>query len=850
MQRTGDIGSIKGDRMMKLSVIHKLRAVFILALAVLVINAVVSYSNSIKLVHVQEWVTDCQEIIIQFEKILATIKDVEAAQRSYLLVANPEELKIYLDARQQTDSNIQTLRKLTQHQQQKQQWISEIEQKITNRFNTLQAEIAVYQSQGFDAAHQLVISHRHQTFSNDIQQLIRKFIDTEKHVLQQRIQQSRAISHKSIASFSLATFVDLVLLAVLYDLIWRYITRLQQTELALRQSENRLRAIIDAEPECIKLIARDGTLLEINASGVAIMEVESADVLIGKSVYDAIAPEYRQAYLALHEIVCQGDRGTLEFEIVGFRGTRFWMETHAVPLRNESDGTFLHLAVTRDITKRKFAEQKIREQAALLDVTTDAILVRNTHNQILFWNQGAERLYGWKAEEVLGKNVVGLLYQATKPQLHDALFTVVNQGEWRGELQQLNKDGKEIIVESRWTLLRDENGQAKSILSVNTEITQKKQLEAQLLRSQRLESIGTLAGGIAHDLNNVLAPVLMSVHLLQLKLPDQQSQRVLQTLEKNVRRGANLLKQVLSFARGIEGKRTIIQVTHLLQEIEQIVQQTFPKSITCQIELPENLWHISGNTTQLHQVLMNLVVNARDAMPHGGSLKITVENLVMDQHDAQEGSYVAISVIDTGTGMLPEIQERIFEPFFTTKEIGKGTGLGLSTALGIIKNHGGFLNVYSEVNKGTEFKVYLPAADYNITLSRAPEIEPPTGDGELILVVDDEAVIREITKASLETYNYQVLTASNGIEAVAIYAQYKQKISVVLLDMMMPTMDGAIAIRTLQKINPYVKIIAISGLLSSQNIAEVAGIDVKAFLAKPCTAQELLQTIGAINHQN
>ncbi|AFY34014.1 PAS domain S-box protein [Calothrix sp. PCC 7507] len=839
--------------MMKLSIIHKLRAVFILALAVLVINAVVSYGNTMQLIHVQRWVTDSQEIITQLENILATIKDVETAQRSYLLFANAEDFKTYLEARQKTDSNLQILSKLTQ---QKQELISELEQKITNRFNTLQAEVAVYQNQGFDVARQLVLSHRTQTYSNDIQQLIHKFIDAQKNVLQQRIQQSQVISHKSITSFSLAAFVDLVLLAVLYDLVWRYITRLQQTELALRQSENRLRAIIDAEPECIKLIARDGTLLEINASGLAIMEVESADALIGKSVYDAIAPEYRKDYLALHEIVCQGDRGTLEFEIVGFRGTRLWMETHAVPLLNESDGTFLHLAVTRDITKRKFAEQKIREQAALLDVTTDAILVRNIHNQILFWNQGAERLYGWKAEEVLGKNVVGLLYHATKPQLHDALFTVVNKGEWRGELQQLNKDGREIIVESRWTLVRDENGQAKSILSVNTEITQKKQLEAQLLRSQRLESIGTLAGGIAHDLNNVLAPVLMSVHLLQLKLPDQQSQRVLQTLEKNVRRGANLLKQVLSFARGMEGKRTIVQVRQLVQEIEQIVKQTFPKSITCQTELAENLWYISGNTTQLHQVLMNLVVNARDAMPDGGSLKIEVENLVIDQHDAQvhldaqEGSYIAISVIDTGTGMPPEIQERIFEPFFTTKEIGKGTGLGLSTALGIIKNHGGFLNVYSEVNKGTEFKVYLPVSSDNITPALSPEIEPHKGDGELILVVDDEAVIREITKASLETYNYQVLTANNGVEAVAIYAQYQQKISVVLLDMMMPTMDGAIAIRTLQKINPHVKIIAISGLLSSQNIAEVAGMGVKAFLAKPCTAQELLQTIGAINSQN
>jgi two-component system, cell cycle sensor histidine kinase and response regulator CckA len=392
--------------------------------------------------------------------------------------------------------------------------------------------------------------------------------------------------------------------------------------------------------------------------------------------------------------------------------------------------------------------------------------------------------------------------------VENALAIAITKGEWQGELHQLTKDGREIIVESRWTLVRDDKGEPKSILTVNTEITQKKQLEAQLLRSQRLESIGTLAGGIAHDLNNVLAPILMSVQVLQMKLREEQHQQVLKTLENNVKRGANLVKQVLSFARGIEGKRTIVQVKQVIFEIEQIITETFPKSITCEINIAENLWYVSGDTTQLHQVLMNLVVNARDAMPEGGILTICAENITIDQHyarmniDAQIGSYIVINVADTGIGMPKEVEERIFEPFFTTKELGKGTGLGLSTALGIIKNHGGFVNVYSEVNKGTQFKVYLPAAVINETQWQIPEPEPCPGGGELILVVDDEAAIREITKSSLESYNYRVLTAGDGVEAVSIYAEQVQEISVVLLDMMMPAMDGAIAIHRLQKINP------------------------------------------------
>lgn len=719
-----------GDRMIKKwCQVQKLKVIFVLALAVIFSNAVVSYSNTVMLIHNQQWVTYSYEVITQLESIQSLLKDTETAQRNYLITADADNLQTYLAADQQTNSNIQILSKLTADNYQKQQWISLLEPKITNRLNILQQEIYLRQNQGLEAVRQQILSDKDKQIGKEIQQLIHDSLKAEQNLLQQRMHQAQASSQKAIVTFFIAAIVDFVLVVLLYDLLWRYIRQLQQTELARRQSENRLRAIIDAESECIKLIARDGTLLEINAYGLAIMEVESADVLIGKSIDTVIVPEYRAAFAEMHESVCQGNKGTLEFEIVGFKGTRRYMETYAVPLRNESDDTFIHLALMRDITQQKQAEQKIREQGLLLDVSTDAILVRNIHNQILFWNKGAERLYGWKAEEVVGKNVLQLLNKDTSAQLEDAYLRVINTGEWRGELHQLTREGKIIIVKSRWTLIPDDNGQPKSILSVNTEITHYKQLEAQLLRSQRLESIGTLASGIAHDLNNILSPILMSVQLLQKKLPDQQSQQILQTLENNVKHGANLLKQVLSFARGIESKPTIVQIQPLMAEIEQIIAQTFPESIICQIDIPKNLWYICGDTTQLHQVLINLVINARDAMPNGGILRITAENMVISEHSAQinidtkVGSYIAIVVTDTGMGMSSLVQERIFEPFFTTKEVGKGTGLGLSTALGIIKNHGGFVNVYSQVNRGTQFTVYLPASTSRDTHSLSQQLE-------------------------------------------------------------------------------------------------------------------------------
>ncbi|MBD0386386.1 MAG: response regulator [Nostoc sp. C3-bin3] len=511
-----------------------------------------------------------------------------------------------------------------------------------------------------------------------------------------------------------------------------------------------------------------------------------------------------------------------------------------------------NLRLESEIAERLQVEEKIREQAALLDITSDAILVKDFDNQIRFWNQGAEHLYGWKATEVIGKNVHEILYlPETLSQIQDIYANIAKSGFWHGELHQVNKKGQDIIVASRWTLMRDRNGQAISILTVNTDITEKKHLETQVLRAQRLESIGTLASGIAHDLNNILTPILTTAQLLQMKTPDtdERNQQMLKTIENNSKRGAALVKQVLQFARGIDGQRTVVQMNHLFSEIQQIVQETFPKSIELTEHIQPELWAVIGDATHLHQLLINLVVNARDAMPKGGHIEISAENLLIDEDyarmnlDAHVGTYIAITVADTGMGMRSEIIDRIFEPFFTTKEIGKGTGLGLSTAKGIIQSHGGFVTVTSQVGKGTEFKVYLPAVEVAKT-PLVEDLELFKGNGELILVVDDETRILETTKILLEVYSYRVLTASNGIEAIALYVQHEDEISVVLMDMMMPLMDGATAIMTLQKINSQVKVVAVSGLNVSEKLAKIPGV--KKFISKPYTAKELLQTLHSI----
>ncbi len=632
------------------------------------------------------------------------------------------------------------------------------------------------------------------------------------------------------------------------------VTERKLAEDALRESEERFRQIAETIQEVFWIT--DTTKHQVLYISPAYERIWGRSCASLQSTpqnwLESIHPDDRDR--VLQAATTQQAAGTYdeEYRVIRPDGSLRWIRDRAFPLSNGKGEVYRVVGVAQDITERKRSRDQLREQASLLDKARDAILVRHLEHGITYWNKSAELLYGWTAEEVRGRQTGELLYR-DQTAYEQAIAAVLRHGEWNGEIQQITKAGGLLLVEARWTLVRDEAGRPQAVLAINSDITEKKKLEQQFFRAQRMESIGTLAGGIAHDLNNVLAPILMSIELLRMTSRDERAKSVLSTIETSAKRGADMVKQILSFARGVEGERMVINVRHIIQDMQHLVQDTFPKQIVFRAELDKELPLFSGDHTQVHQVLLNLCVNARDAMPNGGILTVTATSLQVDDHYAGmtpgsiPGRYLRVKVTDTGTGIPPEVVDKIFDPFFTTKEHGKGTGLGLSTVLSIVKSHGGFLNVYSEPGNGTTFSVCFPAMDApEGTATRVQEDTHPRGNDELILIVDDEASVRTITQQTLETYGYRVMVAADGTEAVALYSMHRAKIAAVVTDMMMPVMGGQATIQVLQRLNPDVKIIAASGLANDGISARSAAMGVKHFLAKPFTARTILTALHQV----
>jgi two-component system, cell cycle sensor histidine kinase and response regulator CckA len=503
------------------------------------------------------------------------------------------------------------------------------------------------------------------------------------------------------------------------------------------------------------------------------------------------------------------------------------------------------------IEKYKQAESEIHRQSVALESAANGVMITDIDANIIWVNKSFTKLTGYDFDEVEGQHPDFLESKSNDPNLYKDLWDTILSGRvWSGELVVSDKSHeKQILLDCTVTPVRNEQGSISHFIAVWTDITEKKALANQLLRNQRLESVGALASGIAHDLNNILSPILMGLPLLESSQHVSDRLSIVKMMETSAKRGADIVKQVLTFARGVEGERSALQPKHFVNEIVRIIQVTFPKNIKVSVHLPKDLWPILGDATQIHQILLNLTVNARDAMPSGGELTLEVENIELDDHCSQlnllakPGPHICLRIKDTGEGIPKEIQDRIFEPFFTTKEIGRGSGLGLSTVIGIVKSHKGFLNLQSSSGKGSCFEIYLPAVPDREVDKTIDDSSTFRADGELILVVDDEPSILSTVKVTLKSRGYKVLLAGDGVEALRLLDQNEEKVKAVITDMMMPGMEGPELINKIIARHPDMPIIGMSGIGRQNDVNNLDSLSLKVFLSKPFTGHQLLETL-------
>jgi len=802
--------------------------------------------------------------------LLSALKDAETGQRGYLLTGDETFLEPYYNARKSVRGQLDSLRQLAKIGT-AQKRLDALSPMVDAKLAELLEVIRLYQAHNTTAAFAEVGGGRGKRVMDGIRAELGGFIAIEERALAQREAQAQDNTRRMYAIMAGASLLTL-LLALAFSYFVHRDARHRQSRLEARllhQNENILNR---ARLENSQRIAGLGDWEYVFADQRLVWSEEVYRIIgisreefppSSETFYGLVHPD-DLAFVHREERAAADGSRRADFEHRIIRPDGRVRQIHQIAeLILDGQGKPVRESGTiQDVTERKLSEEALRQSEerfklaarAVSDVVWDWDLVTGS----LWWSEGLTTAFGYETGEVEPglDSWTSRIHSDDVHRIIDGLHHAVDAGaaSWSAEYRFRCKSGDYALIQNRAYILRDATGKGIRMVGGMRDLTEEKKLEAQYLRAQRMNSIGTLAGGIAHDLNNVLAPIMMSIELLK-KDPDigVPRSKILNTIHVCCQRGADLVKQVLTFARGLGGAQVAIRLRYLIQDIEGIISETFPSNIKIVTETPNDLWPVMGDPSQLQQVLLNLAINARDAMPQGGTLTLTAANISIDAptagaaREAGLGPQVLLQVTDTGSGIPPEIRERIFEPFFTTKEPGKGTGLGLATVHTIIKNHHALLRVESEVGHGTTFKIYLPA-DPTLRADAAIPAVPDLlrGRGELVLVIDDESSIRNITQQTLEAFGYRVITAGGGAEAIALYAKRAGEIGVVITDTMMPVMNGVGLIKALIEFNPSARIIASSGFAVTAEVTETGSAKVSGFLAKPYTAQTLLRLLREV----
>jgi two-component system cell cycle sensor histidine kinase/response regulator CckA len=625
------------------------------------------------------------------------------------------------------------------------------------------------------------------------------------------------------------------------------------SESALNQAAAFHASVLRTSMDGLCVLDIHGRLVEVNDSMCSMTGFSEAELLT-KTLYELEAISQASDLEVQLAFVRKSGLARVERQLRRNDGKIIYVEMSAVYMPT---GAGRIISFMRDITEAKLRKHELDLKSAALDAAANAIVITNPEGAIEWANAAFTKLTGYELGEVILRNPRELVKSGMqgKDFYQELWATIISGQTWSGELINRRKDGTHYHEEMVISSVKDAGGQTTHFIAIKQDVSEKKLLQEQYIKAQRLESLGMLAAGIAHDLNNMLAPIIFSGPLLRRSLTAEKDLKIVAMLESSAERGAALVKQVVAFAQGGGSGLRITQIKHLARDVVALAQSTFAKSIRVVSHIPTDAWPVMANPSQIHQVLLNLCVNSRDAMPDGGTLTISLSNRIITAEEvatipeAKPGDWLVMEVTDTGTGIPPEVLPRIFDVFFTTKAPGKGTGLGLNTTRTIVQAHHGFIQVKTEPGQGTTMRIFLPA-------STDPAAEEPSaahalvkGNGELILLVDDDPNVRESLETVLVQCGYRVLPCADGVEAIVLYQSNSSKIDLVITDVDMPNLNGAVLAATLHQLKPDLRIIAISGLSSATHIALAdAKKHVSTFLHKPFGAMDLLRAVHELLH--
>ena len=758
-----------------------LPAAIVLAFWAVAVFAVITYINTVAIQQSENLAIQARDLREATQQVLSAMKDIETGQRGFLLTGDPDFLTPYDIGKKKAAEQLAELNRLTMDDKAARAHVARLEQAYQQQHVHMADTIALRRQAPeiriSDEILDLVKSGRGKAAMDSATHAAHHILDEQEAMLaatEAGMRERNAITRTTITVGNLLALalISIVGLAAVVDRQKR-----DQAERELVQQQQELQAVIESAFEGIITYDDDLTIRNMNPAAAAILRVEAEDRQNQHISLLEFVPAVRRelAKQANVEFNASGrsDQPFKRHSMLRSDGEEFLCDGNMI--RTVADASHFTTLKFRDVSETQLLKAREREYSMIVGQMQEAIVVCDLNDRVQSWNGGAERLFGISNAGAQGMDIAKLVFKNRQDQWQAGREVMLARGSYTIEFSHRAADGREIVIENRRSLIFDDDDQPIGQLLFMIDVTERVREAAKQHRSQRLESIGTLAGGVAHDLNNVLTPILMSAKLV--KRGSKNSPRLLDAIIISAERGAKMIKKLLAFAEGERSTRQLVNLREIVLEAEEILSHTLPKSIDLRVTVPASLAPVQGDPTELSQVLMNLAINARDAMPDGGRLDIEVRDFNIDAALAQRkgslkpGPHVLLTVADSGAGIPDSILDRIFDPFFTTKPQGKGTGLGLATTLGIVRACGGDVNVYSELGSGSTFSIYLPSS--KIVAEAVASVTDPAaihdGKGETILVVDDETLIVETARETLEFAGYRVLTASSGADGVATY---------------------------------------------------------------------------------